>query len=492
MNDKDKSKEELLEELAELRQRLPGFEESYQRHKQDEQDVIEANKQSTFQAQRVPLALIKWSIEFTVVEWSDMAEHIFGFTSDEVVGKSGFDIIIPESNKKLAMDLWQQLLTSNGGHRTISVNTAKDGTRLLCEWHNTPHTNSEGVVVGVASLVQDISGRKQAEGELKEYIDELVLLVKDRSIELMREVERHRQAEDELQLFRAALDSSADNIFLTDRATMHFVDVNDAACKDLGYTREEFLHMGPHDIKPNYTLHTMVREFDQVLRSDGEVGVIETIHMKKDGTKFPVELLLHSIMSGGRDIIVAVARDITERKVFENRLKRLSTTDELTQALNRRKYLEVMEREVERVKRHATPLSLLIFDIDHFKAVNDTYGHDVGDEVLKAVAELVRDNVRKVDYFVRWGGEEFVVITPDTEIYKAIIFAEKLRSRMEENLFDKVGSITISIGVSTYEKSDTQETLMKRADEALYQAKQTGRNKVVSTEDLHAGNVPQA
>lgn len=491
MKDEDKSKEELLKELAELRQSLPGFEESYERHKQDELDVIEANKQSTFQAQQVPLALIKWTTDFKVTLWSDMAEHIFGFTCAEAEGSSGFDLIIPESNKELAVDLWRQLLTREGGHRTISVNTAKDGTRLLCEWHNTPHVADDGSVVGVSSLVQDISGRKQAEGELKEYIDELVLLVKDRSIELMREVERHRKAEDELQLFRAALDSSADNIFLTDRATMHFVDVNDAACKDLGYTREEFLQMGPHDIKPDYTLHTMVREFDEVLRSDGEVGVIETVHMRKDGTQFPVELLMHSIMSGGRDIIVAIARDITERKVFEDKLKHLSTTDELTQALNRRKYLEIMDREVERVKRHAAPLSILIFDIDYFKAVNDTYGHDVGDDILKAVAELVRDNVRKVDYFVRWGGEEFVVIIPDTELYKAIIFAEKLRVRMEEHVFDKVGSITVSVGVSTYEKDDTQETLIKRADRALYQAKQTGRNKVVSSEDLSAENVPQ-
>jgi len=120
-----------------------------------------------------------------------------------------------------------------------------------------------------------------------------------------------------------------------------------------------------------------------------------------------------------------------------------------------------------------------MFDIDHFKNVNDTYGHDVGDIILQELTALVSDAIRETDFFARWGGEEFMIIT-HTEIAQSELLAEKLRSLIEENQFSEVESITSSFGVAQYRRDDTKESIVKRCDEMLYSAKNSGRNCVVS------------
>jgi diguanylate cyclase (GGDEF)-like protein len=120
-----------------------------------------------------------------------------------------------------------------------------------------------------------------------------------------------------------------------------------------------------------------------------------------------------------------------------------------------------------------------MFDIDFFKHINDSFGHDVGDKVLKAVAKMVSENIRNTDIFARYGGEEFIIIAPETTKEDAKILAEKLRSLIRNLHFEEGINVTCSFGVASLEKHDTKETLLKRADEALYEAKKTGRNKVV-------------
>ncbi|MDQ7055287.1 MAG: GGDEF domain-containing protein [Persephonella sp.] len=156
----------------------------------------------------------------------------------------------------------------------------------------------------------------------------------------------------------------------------------------------------------------------------------------------------------------------------------LSEIDTLTGIYNKGKFNQVLDTELKKVKRYRRPLGLILFDIDHFKKINDAYGHQVGDYILKTIAEIVKKNIRDTDIFARWGGEEFVIIAPETDINGTKILAEKLRNAIEENRFDRVGKVTASFGVTEATSEDTIDSIVHRADEALYLAKEKGRNRV--------------
>jgi len=175
---------------------------------------------------------------------------------------------------------------------------------------------------------------------------------------------------------------------------------------------------------------------------------------------------------------IEIVRDITKHKQAEKELEILATTDKLTGAYNRTKFKEIIEREIEMVKRFNTPLSMIIFDIDHFKEVNDRYGHDVGDYVLQTIADIVRENIRKIDYFVRWGGEEFMILSSETNLDKAHALAERIRKIIEKHKFKTVRQVTVSFGVTQFKKRDTENNFIKRADDTMYKAKKEGRNRV--------------
>lgn len=184
---------------------------------------------------------------------------------------------------------------------------------------------------------------------------------------------------------------------------------------------------------------------------------------------------------------VAVAVD---RCRLYSRTKELSVRDELTGLYNRRHFQEVVRMEIRRASRFASATSLLMIDVDYFKEFNDTYGHVKGDLMLKELARLLSYHVREVDTVARWGGEEFVVVLPDTQLKDAVHVAEKLRGLVEEQsavfctLLEVSRALTVSIGISSYpERADSEETLLNSADVALYQAKGKGRNCVVVSGD---------
>jgi diguanylate cyclase (GGDEF)-like protein/hemerythrin-like metal-binding protein len=153
-------------------------------------------------------------------------------------------------------------------------------------------------------------------------------------------------------------------------------------------------------------------------------------------------------------------------------------TDRLTGAWNRRRFEEAANAEMALVRRRKGPVSLMIFDLDFFKNVNDTFGHTVGDAVLVEIAHLAREQLRASDALARWGGEEFIVLSPATRIEGAINLAEKIRESIAAWKFPNVGQVTVSIGVAEYALGEDLINWIKRADEALYQAKQQGRNRV--------------
>lgn len=166
-------------------------------------------------------------------------------------------------------------------------------------------------------------------------------------------------------------------------------------------------------------------------------------------------------------------------------LEKLATTDALTQVWNRRHLMSLGEHEINRAKRYNRQLSLLMIDIDHFKKINDTYGHAIGDKVLKTLAQIIVKSMRSADQFGRFGGEEFIAFLPESDSKAAKLVAERIREILENLVISAPETdlkVTVSIGVATYQNDPTIETVIKRADDALYQAKNQGRNRVVVAE----------
>ncbi|MBV1952156.1 MAG: GGDEF domain-containing protein [Cycloclasticus sp.] len=167
--------------------------------------------------------------------------------------------------------------------------------------------------------------------------------------------------------------------------------------------------------------------------------------------------------------------------LFNRKLERIAEVDQLTGIYNRKRLDETLGREVERFSRYSRSFSVILVDIDKFKDVNDTYGHQVGDEVLIQVVEILSDRVRTTDTLGRWGGEEFLLICPETEIDAAVQLAEEMRRAVEVQSFATAGHQTISFGVATCGEGDKANDVVKRADDALYQAKNSGRNRGIAS-----------
>jgi diguanylate cyclase (GGDEF)-like protein len=172
-------------------------------------------------------------------------------------------------------------------------------------------------------------------------------------------------------------------------------------------------------------------------------------------------------------------RDITNEEKSRRKLEERANLDSLTQIKNRDRFEYYLEKTIGNAHTTDKAFSLIMFDIDHFKKINDSYGHDIGDIVLKELAKLVTAQIRDEDIFARWGGEEFMIITA-TDIYAAEMFAEKLRHSLEEHNFEQVKRVTCSFGITEYRKSDTMESIVKRCDTMLYSAKEAGRNCVAA------------
>jgi len=209
----------------------------------------------------------------------------------------------------------------------------------------------------------------------------------------------------------------------------------------------------------------------------------EWVHKRLNGEEFPAEIMLSEVDMEGEKVLQALVRDITKRKTMEDELKRLASTDPLTGADNRRSFLEKGAYELLRSRRYNHSLSFLMMDVDHFKTINDTYGHSTGDEVLRTFVLKSLKILRKTDIFGRIGGEEFAVILPETDRELALNIGERLRQKLSEIIVESdLGKVkfTVSIGLTMFEdESDTLVAIMGRADSALYKAKEAGRNRLV-------------
>ncbi|EDP75288.1 GGDEF domain-containing protein [Hydrogenivirga sp. 128-5-R1-1] len=198
---------------------------------------------------------------------------------------------------------------------------------------------------------------------------------------------------------------------------------------------------------------------------------------KTEPYQYIVPFLVGILFGAGFSALIGLHSSLKEK---EKKLKELASTDPLTGLPNRREIMNFLDFEFNRAKRNGTPLSVAVIDLDDFKFINDTYGHVAGDEVLKSLASLIRRNLRSTDMVGRFGGEEFVVVMPDTPLNTAVKVMERLRRVVEETYFEPIGSVSISVGVAQLREGDDVSNLLSRADGKLYQAKREGKNRVLA------------
>jgi diguanylate cyclase (GGDEF)-like protein/PAS domain S-box-containing protein len=329
--------------------------------------------------------------------------------------------------------------------------------------------DSEGDVIGIVTK-SDIIKNLRAD-----YVELLKNMLKEKSRALI---------ESEIK-YRTLVERSLEGIMIIQEGLIKFV--NPTLLKILSYEEKEML--GRDILRFLYPdeRQLLLENLNKLGNSEHVESALELRLMHKNGEGNYMEVLSTQIQYEGKPAVLATFRDITERKKTEAELKRLVITDDLTELFNQRYFYIQLVKEIERAKRHNRPLSMLLIDIDMFKDFNDKYGHLEGDYVLKKIGEILMKNVREIDMAFRFGGEEFAVLLPDTKHEDAIIVAERFRKAVAANIFypftldgqPDIISKTVSIGVTEFHVEDNIKSFLKRVDNAMYQAKKSGRNMVI-------------
>lgn len=237
-------------------------------------------------------------------------------------------------------------------------------------------------------------------------------------------------------------------------------------------------------IDESFNIHDLYFELDkreQLIAELKRTGVSENMEIMvndADNELFVGLVSAQAINIDGTPHILSVIRDITEIKRLEEEIAQLSIKDKLTQVFNRLKLDEFLQSELERSERSEAPFAIILVDVDSLRNINEAYGNSVGDELLVALAAMLKQNVRVTDIVGRWSGEEFLIILPDTDEKGAVTLAEKFRTIIENTDFKIVGKLTASFGVSAYRKDLLSATLISRVHLARNRAKEKGRNRV--------------
>ncbi len=191
-----------------------------------------------------------------------------------------------------------------------------------------------------------------------------------------------------------------------------------------------------------------------------------------------IALTFSIVLMINRKLFLEINMHSNEKEKLLLKMRRLATIDGLTEIFNRMKTEEILAKEISEFQIDANPLSVILVDVDHFKSVNDTYGHSEGDNVLRSIVSILKDNIRDSDSLGRWGGEEFLIVTPKTNVQSSYSIAQRLTKLVSNYDFANIGHVTVSMGVSTLNDGESFYELLINADKALYLAKENGRNRV--------------
>jgi len=326
-----------------------------------------------------------------------------------------------------------------------------------------------------------MKGRNES---LKERAERAASL-RQRVKELESEVAALRESEEKHRLIT---DHSGDCLWLMDLATLRFTYVSPAVAQIYGASVEETVALGVQDVLPPESLELIqkVMEEELALEATGKADpkrrrTIEVEEYRKDRSRVWIENVLSFLRDEHqRPVgIVGVSREITERKRLTEELRNLAITDPLTGVYNRRHFLEELQREMSRSNRYTCPFSLIMLDVDHFKEVNDRFGHEAGDRVLKELAEMIRKRIRSTDLLARWGGEEFLILLANTNAPSAVKLVEDLLKLLMARTFSGIGRVTASFGVAGHRVGEGVNEFITRVDNLMYQAKKGGRSRLV-------------
>lgn len=289
-----------------------------------------------------------------------------------------------------------------------------------------------------------------------------------------RDISKEHELESQIEGF---LNVNIDMLAIGDREGC-LLRVNRKFEEVLGYRAAELVGQNVITFVHPDDLHITLEALSAVQMEDAAPGYVNRFR-SKDGTYRYIEW--NSTPAIGQFVYIS-ARDITKTRLLEEQLREQANRDELTGLFNRH-YLElIIDDSLHHADRYDEPLSILLLDIDHFKQVNDTYGHPVGDELLRSVARTIAGSVREADFVIRIGGEEFIVLLPRTDLQGALLVAEKIRQAIAANPLPAVGVRTASLGVAEHIRYESFLHWYRRVDGALYQAKQSGRNRSVASQ----------
>ncbi len=412
-----------------------------------------------------PEGIIANDTRGTIFLYNKSAERIFGYPPEEVIGKLHAQFLYPPGG---ASEVREYIYSPHyGPHgRLVDFETEilrKDGKKLpirLC----CSVLKEAGHEVGYIGFFTDISARIALQSKFLESEER----------------------------FRGIFESARDAI-LSVGEDGKIAMANGAAQELLGYGEKAIVGMEAVRLfAPRFAEYWKeLCVYSSGMTPGNERRNIEILAVTKAGAEVPVQMTLAEKIVRGQRIRTAILRDITDRKALENELRLQSITDTLTGLYNRRHFLSLAQNEAERCLRNRVTFSVLLMDVDRFKRYNDAFGHNEGDKVLRTLGETIRTNFRTMDTGFRHGGEEFIVLLPETAAEGAIIPAERLRERFSAIPFhphpeEEARHVTLSIGVAEFRPGNTIDDLVHFADRAMYAAKNAGRNRTVRYDDLPA------
>lgn len=328
-------------------------------------------------------------------------------------------------------------------------------------------TDATGELIGVIGFREILSTIEQS------YMEELENALAERESALRASEER----------YRVLVELSPDAILVSNKRQILFA--NPACVRLLGISSAA--DIGQHDLL-GFLQTDREQEPAQRLEQIGEAaerghhGYWEERIRRVDGRIIDVELLASAVTYNQQRAYQVVMRDVTERKLVEDELRKMTRTDPMTGAANRSEFELRISEAIQAVQRYDNHFSVIMLDIDHFKQFNDQYGHEVGDKVLCRLVETAQASLREVDVFARWGGEEFMVLLPETTLADAAVVARKIHGAIRDIDIGIDTRVTASMSAAHYEHGEGQQHLLHRLDLALYEAKHAGRDQLVLAE----------